>query len=154
MSNSEVVDSVGNFAWLFNHSVNGLVKNFQAMSKVWFYGGVAMKKGTNWYTILRYLLSTAFIRKNYCDPNGPDITNLYVLPVGLHYDASPRSCPSFGCLDSFMRNLSIDHSKNAPSLSANDLDLLDQKYFRPLIIFAYVPMYVEAGVSVVTSLLF
>ena len=53
-----------------------------------------------------------------------------------------------------MRNLSIDHSKNAPSLSANDLDLLDQKYFRPLIIFAYVPMYVEAGVSVVKSRLF
>ena len=66
MSNSEVVDSVGNFAWLLNHSVNGLVKNFQAMSKVWFYGGVALKKGTNWDTTLRYLLSTA------CDPNGPD----------------------------------------------------------------------------------
>ena len=42
-----MVDSVGNFAWLLNHSVNGLGKNFQAMSEVWFYGGVALKKGTN-----------------------------------------------------------------------------------------------------------
>ena len=84
MSNSEVVDSVRNFAWLLNHSVNGLGKNFKAMSEVWFYGGVALKKGTNWDTILRYLLSTA------CDPNGPDITNLYVLPVGVHYDDLDR----------------------------------------------------------------